>query len=114
MTPLGREEIEAILPHRPPMLLVDEVLELEPGVRVVALKRVTEENCAGHFPGNRLPSDGRSSRPAHRPTLTAHRRWQWQVERRLAEGFLGGCAIGLGRRPPQLLEDGPAASLATF
>ena len=52
MTPLGREEIEAILPHRPPMLLVDEVLELEPGARVVALKRVTEENCAGHFPGN--------------------------------------------------------------
>ena len=42
MTPLGREEIEAILPHRPPMLLVDEVLELEPGARVVALKRVTE------------------------------------------------------------------------
>ena len=52
MTSLGREEIEAILPHRPPMLLVDEVLELEPGARVVALKRVTEENCAGHFPGN--------------------------------------------------------------
>ena len=34
------------------MLLVDEVLELEPGERVVALKRVTDENCAGHFPGN--------------------------------------------------------------
>ena len=52
MTLLGREEIEAILPHRPPMLLLDEVLELEPGERVVALKRVTEEDCAGHFPGN--------------------------------------------------------------
>jgi 3-hydroxyacyl-[acyl-carrier-protein] dehydratase len=52
MRNLGRAEIEAILPHRPPMLLVDEVLELEPGARVVALKRVTEENCAGHFPGN--------------------------------------------------------------
>jgi 3-hydroxyacyl-[acyl-carrier-protein] dehydratase len=52
VAPLGREEIEAILPHRPPMLLIDEVLELEPGDRVVALKRVTEEHCAGHFPGN--------------------------------------------------------------
>jgi len=52
MTPFGLEEIEAILPHRAPMLLVDEVLELEPGERVVAVKRVTEENCAGHFPGN--------------------------------------------------------------
>jgi len=50
--PLGREEIEQILPHRPPFLLVDEVLELEPGARVVARKTVTEEDCAGHFPGN--------------------------------------------------------------
>ena len=34
--PLGRAEIEAILPHREPFLLLDEVLELEPGARVVA------------------------------------------------------------------------------
>jgi 3-hydroxyacyl-[acyl-carrier-protein] dehydratase len=50
--PLGRAEIEAILPHREPFLLLDEVLELEPGERVVARKTVTEEDCAGHFPGN--------------------------------------------------------------
>jgi 3-hydroxyacyl-[acyl-carrier-protein] dehydratase len=50
--PLGRAEIEAILPHREPFLLLDEVLELEPGARVVARKTVTEEDCAGHFPGN--------------------------------------------------------------
>ena len=50
--PLGRAEIEAILPHRPPMLLLDEVVELEPGTRVVAHKTVREEDCAGHFPGN--------------------------------------------------------------
>jgi 3-hydroxyacyl-[acyl-carrier-protein] dehydratase len=49
---LGRREIEEILPHRDPFLLVDEVLELVPGERVVALKRVTEDDCAGHFPGN--------------------------------------------------------------
>jgi 3-hydroxyacyl-[acyl-carrier-protein] dehydratase len=49
---LGRREIEEILPHRDPFLLVDEVLELVPGERVVALKHVTEEDCAGHFPGN--------------------------------------------------------------
>ena len=49
---LGRAEVEAILPHREPFLLIDEVLELEPGVRVVARKRVTDELCAGHFPGN--------------------------------------------------------------
>ena len=49
---LGRDEIEQILPHREPFLLLDEVLELEPGARVVARKRVTEELCEGHFPGN--------------------------------------------------------------
>ena len=51
-TRLGRAEIEEILPHRHPFLLLDEVLELEPGARVVARKRVTDELCAGHFPGN--------------------------------------------------------------
>ena len=49
---LGRREIEEIIPHRDPFLLLDEVLELVPGQRVVARKRVTEEDCAGHFPGN--------------------------------------------------------------
>jgi 3-hydroxyacyl-[acyl-carrier-protein] dehydratase len=52
MTTLARDQIETILPHRPPMLLLDEVLELEPGERVVARKLVREEDCAGHFPGN--------------------------------------------------------------
>ena len=33
-TPFGRETIESIIPHRPPFLLVDEVLEIEPGRRV--------------------------------------------------------------------------------
>ena len=44
---LDRKAIEAILPHRPPMLLIDEVLELVPGERVVARKTVTDEDCAG-------------------------------------------------------------------
>ena len=51
--PLGRAEIEAILPHRDPFLLIDEVVELEPGSRVVARKRVRPDEwyLAGHFPG---------------------------------------------------------------
>jgi 3-hydroxyacyl-[acyl-carrier-protein] dehydratase len=51
--PLGRREIEEILPHRDPFLLLDEVIELEPGVRVVARKLVREDEwyLAGHFPG---------------------------------------------------------------
>jgi 3-hydroxyacyl-[acyl-carrier-protein] dehydratase len=52
-TPLGRAEIEAILPHREPFLLIDEVVELDPGVRVVARKRVRSDEwyLSGHFPG---------------------------------------------------------------
>jgi len=49
---LDKAAIEEVLPHRAPMLLIDEVLELVPGERVVAQKTVTEEDCAGHFPGN--------------------------------------------------------------
>ena len=51
--PLGRAEIEAILPHREPFLLIDEVVELEPGTRVVARKfvRPDEWYLGGHFPG---------------------------------------------------------------
>ena len=51
--PLDRDAIEAILPHREPFLLIDEVLELEPGQRVRARKRVREDEwyLRGHFPG---------------------------------------------------------------
>ena len=50
---LGREQIEEILPHRDPFLFLDEVLVLEPGVRVVARKQVREDEwfLTGHFPG---------------------------------------------------------------
>ena len=46
-------EIRRVLPHREPFLLVDEVLEMEPMRRIVALKRVRAEEpyFAGHFPG---------------------------------------------------------------
>jgi 3-hydroxyacyl-[acyl-carrier-protein] dehydratase len=51
--PFGRDEIESILPHRDPFLLLDEVLELEVGRRVVARRDVRAEDpwFAGHFPG---------------------------------------------------------------
>ena len=51
--PLDKSAIEAILPHRDPFLLIDEVLELEPGRKVVARKTVREDEwyLAGHFPG---------------------------------------------------------------
>ncbi len=50
---LDSERIEAIIPHRYPFLLVDRVLELEPGKRAVAIKNVTANEWffQGHFPG---------------------------------------------------------------
>ncbi len=50
---LDREKIEEILPHREPFLLLDEVTELVPGERVVARRRVREDEYyfKGHFPG---------------------------------------------------------------
>ncbi len=46
-------EIMAAIPHRYPFLLVDRVVEMEPGRRIVAVKNVTinEAFFQGHFPG---------------------------------------------------------------
>ena len=51
---LDRAGIEALLPHRAPFLLLDDVVEPEPGVRCVArrLLRPDEFWFDGHFPGN--------------------------------------------------------------
>jgi 3-hydroxyacyl-[acyl-carrier-protein] dehydratase len=50
--PFGRDVIEQILPHRDPFLLIDDVVDLEPGVRVVARREVRAGDWwfAGHFP----------------------------------------------------------------
>jgi UDP-3-O-[3-hydroxymyristoyl] N-acetylglucosamine deacetylase/3-hydroxyacyl-[acyl-carrier-protein] dehydratase len=50
----GAEEIIKALPHRYPFLLVDRILEHEPGKRIVGLKNVTinEPFFQGHFPGH--------------------------------------------------------------
>ncbi|MDQ3856334.1 MAG: 3-hydroxyacyl-ACP dehydratase FabZ [Chloroflexota bacterium] len=50
---LEAEEIQAIIPHRYPFLLVDRIIELEYGKRAVGLKNVSvnEPFFQGHFPG---------------------------------------------------------------
>jgi 3-hydroxyacyl-[acyl-carrier-protein] dehydratase len=54
VTALSKAEIEALIPHRDPFLLLDEVVALEPGEKVVARKLVRDDEwyLAGHFPGN--------------------------------------------------------------
>jgi beta-hydroxyacyl-ACP dehydratase FabZ len=50
----GMKEIQETLPHRYPFLLVDRILEMELGKRVVGLKNVSinEPFFSGHFPGH--------------------------------------------------------------
>ncbi len=50
--PLGPAEIRDLIPHRYPFLLVDRIEELEPGVRAVGIKNVTQNEpfFQGHFP----------------------------------------------------------------
>ena len=46
-------DIQRLLPHRYPILLVDKVVEIEPGKKIVAIKNVSgnEPYFVGHFPG---------------------------------------------------------------
>jgi len=50
--PFGRDVIESLIPHRPPFLLVDEIVELDPGTRVVGRREVRPDDWwfSGHFP----------------------------------------------------------------
>jgi 3-hydroxyacyl-[acyl-carrier-protein] dehydratase len=51
--PLDIDQIQAILPHRYPFLLIDRVLEIQRKKKIVAIKNVTinEPFFSGHFPG---------------------------------------------------------------
>ncbi len=54
MSKMTKKDIENIIPHRDPFLLIDEILEIEPGKRIKGVKHVSEEEYyfKGHFPGN--------------------------------------------------------------
>lgn len=53
---LNQEQIKEIIPHREPFLLVDEVLEMEPGKSITAVKYVKEDEYyfQGHFPERKV------------------------------------------------------------
>ncbi len=52
MPPLGPAAIRELIPHRYPFLLVDRIEEIEPGVRAVGVKNVSQNEpfFEGHFP----------------------------------------------------------------
>ena len=52
MAKLVKSDIEKIIPHRFPFLLIDEILEVEPGVRIKGVKHVNEDgntDCTGSY-----------------------------------------------------------------
>lgn len=54
MKEMSRKDIENIIPHRDPFLLIDKIVEVEPGKRIKAVKYVRQEEYyfKGHFPSN--------------------------------------------------------------
>ncbi len=54
--PIEADEIERIIPHRYPMLLVDRIIEIEEGKHAVGIKSVTANEWffQGHFPGRKI------------------------------------------------------------
>ena len=49
---MNQEQIKEIIPHRDPFLLIDEIVEMEPGKSIVAKKYIKAEDFwfKGHFP----------------------------------------------------------------
>ncbi len=54
MKEMGREDIEKIIPHREPFLLIDKIIDIEPGKKIKGVKYVGQEEYyfKGHFPSN--------------------------------------------------------------
>jgi 3-hydroxyacyl-[acyl-carrier-protein] dehydratase len=54
MKEMGREDIKNIIPHREPFLLIDKIIDIEPGKRIKAVKYVRQEEYyfKGHFPSD--------------------------------------------------------------
>jgi 3-hydroxyacyl-[acyl-carrier-protein] dehydratase len=52
LSELNIEQIKEIIPHRDPFLLIDEIVEMEPGRSVVAVKHIKADDFwfKGHFP----------------------------------------------------------------
>jgi 3-hydroxyacyl-[acyl-carrier-protein] dehydratase len=50
----NKEQIMELIPHRDPFLLIDEITEIEPGKRAVAIKHIREDDFwfRGHFPAH--------------------------------------------------------------
>jgi len=86
------KEVLQYLPHRYPFLLIDRVLECEPGKRIVALKNVTinEHFFVGHFPHHPImPGVMIIEALAQAAALLSFRTMAHKADRRLIYYFVG-------------------------
>ena len=92
MNALNKDEIKKILPHREPMLLIDEILDIQRGKRVVAIKKVTIEDqfLKGHFPGKPvMPGALIIEAMAQASILLYHSAYEDKLDNRIPEYYLG-------------------------
>lgn len=88
---LNKEQIQKVLPHRPPMLLIDRMIDIDPGKRVVTIKDVTAEDefFKGHFPGRPImPGASIIEAMAQTAILLYHSAYK-DVLKKMAEFYLG-------------------------
>lgn len=104
---LEHDEVAALLPHAHPILLVDRVLELDPGVRVVAVKAVSgSERCFAGAPGSAYPDSLLIESLAQAGAVlwfATARSNGWPVPPAPAFGALRGCRVIGSARPGDLI-----------
>ena len=92
MSGMDINEVLQYLPHRYPFLLIDRVLECEPGKRIVALKNVTinEHFFVGHFPHHPImPGVMIIEALAQAAAILSFRTMSHKADRRLIYYFVG-------------------------
>jgi 3-hydroxyacyl-[acyl-carrier-protein] dehydratase len=86
------KEVLQYLPHRYPFLLIDRVLDCEPGKRIIALKNVTinEHFFVGHFPQNPImPGVMIIEALAQAAAILSFRTMEHKADKRLIYYFVG-------------------------
>ena len=92
MSSMDIREVLQYLPHRYPFLLIDRVLDCEPGKRIVALKNVTinEQFFVGHFPHHPImPGVMIIEALAQAAAILSFRTMEHKADQRLIYYFVG-------------------------
>ena len=92
MVILDKNEIKKILPHREPILMIDAVIELDQGKRVVAIKKTTNDDFffKGHFPNRPImPGTSIVEAMAQASILLYYSAYENKLGNKIPEYYLG-------------------------